>query len=293
MHHSTTATRAALAFALFTGFAAKAQAQGSADACASSYESAQRERGRGALLEASQAARACSQPECPAFLAQECIKLYEQIQADLPTTVFSAKNGRGEELVDVTVQIDGKTVTQHLDGRPIELNPGLHTFHFESAGLPAYELKQTARIGDHNRLMEVMLGPIERPATPVQPVQSQLPPPSAPVEPVKHGSYIPAASFVLGGVGVIGLGAFAGLRLSASSDYNDLSRNCSPRCDPSKVDPIRTKYTLSYVALGVGAAAVAASVIVYVVANGHPSSETTVAVLPSADGLQARLSTHF
>lgn len=291
MHHSTSSIGAALAFALFTGFAANAHAQGSADACASSYESAQRERGRGALLEASEAARACSQPECPAFLAQECIKLYEQIQTELPTVVFSAKNGRGEELVDVTVQIDGKTVTQHLDGRPIELNPGLHTFHFESAGLPAYEVKQTARIGDHNRLMEVMLGPIERPPTPAQPLQ--LPPPSAPVEPAKHGSTIPAASFVLGGVGVIGLGAFAGLRLSASSDYNDLSRNCSPRCDPNKVDPIRTKYTLSYVALGVGAAAVAAGVVVYVVANGHSNNETSVAVLPSSDGLLARLSTHF
>ncbi len=50
--------------------------------------------------------------------------------------VFEAKDGAGNDLVAVTVTMDGQRVTDKLDGLPLQLDPGEHRFTFESEGLP-------------------------------------------------------------------------------------------------------------------------------------------------------------
>jgi hypothetical protein len=281
-------------FAAAAGFggvlhAAPAQAEDAGAQCSASYELAQRERGKGAFLEATQAAQACSQIECNPLIVQECIKLLEQFHAETPTMVFSARNGRGEEIANVRLEIDGKQVTDHIDGMAIAVNPGLHTFRFQTEGADPVEIKHTARVGDKNRLIEVQLGKPEPKPTEIGGVA-----PLAPTAPPPKKAGIPVASYLLGGVGVIGLGAFAYLRLKGTSDYNDMSQNCSPRCNPDDVDKVHTKFQLSYVGLGVGIAGLGAAALVYAVSRsseGSPSSE--VALVPTTDGARAQWRTHF
>ncbi|HET9960183.1 MAG TPA: hypothetical protein VFQ61_37085 [Polyangiaceae bacterium] len=279
--------------AALLGSPSLARAQESSQQCASAYEEAQRQRAKGDFREASRAAQTCSQAECNALLVQECIKLYEQIQADTPSMVFSVRNGNGEELVNVKVTVDGQLVTDHLDGRPIEMNPGLHTFYFESEGLPPLETKHTARVGDRNRLLEIVLGDV-RPKTADKPegsaaaAGSALPPAAPPP------NSVPIPSIVLGGVGLLGLGTFAYFRVTGTSDYNELGKTCSPRCDPAETDKIHTKFLVSYVGLGVGAAGLGGAALWYVLTrNREESPEPSVAVVPTHDGIRAQWQARF
>lgn len=268
------------AFALQTG---TAHAQDAAQQCATSYETAQRERGRGAFLEATQAAQACSQIECNALIVQECIKLLEQFKAETPTMVFSARNGRGEEIAAVKVEIDGKPAADHIDGLAIPVNPGIHTFRFTAEGEAPVEIKHTARVGDKNRLIEVQIGKPVPVGTGISAGSASGPVAPAPEERVNKP--VPIATWLLGGVGVVGLGVFGYMRLKASSDYNDLSSSCSPHCNPDDVDKVHTKYQFSYVGLGVGIAGLGSAALVYAISRnsgGTPTSE--VAVVPTYEG---------
>lgn len=270
-----------------------AHAQDAAEKCSSAYEDAQRQRLKGEFIEAARAAQVCSQAECNSLIVQECIRLYEQLQQDTPSMVFSAHNGKGEELFDVKVQVDGQLVTERLDGRPIELNPGPHTFHFEAEGLPPVEAKHTARVGDRNRLLEIVLGKPEPQQTKPEP-QPISTPVAPPPEPPKKKATIPVASWVLGGVGVLGLAGFGYFRLAATKDYNDYGRTCSPRCNPDDVDKIHSKFQLSYVSLGVGAAALGGAALLFVVTRdkqGSPDSQ--VGLVPTYDGAKAQWQAHF
>lgn len=290
---TTTALATIAGFGCLFSQVSSAHADDSAQQCATSYETAQRERGKGAFLEATQAAQACSQIECNALIVQECIKLLEQFKAETPTIVFSARNGRGDEIANVKVEIDGKVVSERIDGLPIALNPGLHTFRFQTEGEDPVEIKHTARVGDKNRLIEVQLGK----PVPVGPSTGPTGAPVGPVTPVSGEAAskpIPAASIVLGGVGIIGLGVFGYLRLKASSDYNELSSNCSPRCNPDDVDKVHTKYQFSYVGLGVGIAGLGSAALVYALSRGSGSAPTSeVALVPTQDGARAQWRAHF
>lgn len=278
------------ALAIVTGLGAFALEMGTARAdemaqqCANSYETAQRERGRGAFLEATQAAQACSQIECNALIVQECIKLLEQFKSETPTLVFAARNGRGEEIAAVRVEIDGKLATERIDGLPIAVNPGIHAFRFTAEGEAPVEIKHTARVGDKNRLVEVQIGkPVAVAPSPAAPAPAPLAP--VPVPASRASKPVPVATWLLGGVGIVGLGVFGYMRLKASSDYNDLSNSCSPHCNPDDVDKVHTKYQFSYVGLGVGIAGLGSAALVYALsrnASGSPASE--VAVVPTHDG---------
>ena len=271
-------------------FAGPARADDPGAKCSSSFESAQREHARGAFIEASAAARACSQIECNALIVPECIKLLDQIRAETPSMVFSAHGSHGEELTAVRVLIDGKPAAQQLDGMPIEVNPGAHKFRFETEGQDPVEIQHTARVGDKNRLIDAQIGKL----LPTEPSAAASQSSAMGPIPAKRDTSVPAASYVLAGVGVVGLGVAGYLRLKATSDYNHLNNTCSPMCNPNDVSPVRTKYQLSYVGLGVGLAAFAGAAIVYVVHRSAGGSATgEVAVLPTLDGARASWSSQF
>ncbi len=255
--------------------------------CVAAYESAQTSKKDGKYVAALEHAKYCAQPTC-GFLVNECLSLYDSLERDVPTFVFSAQNGDGQELINVTVSVDGKPLFSKIDGTALPLDPGEHLFRFEAEGLPPVEVSQVARVGDRHRLITVTLGEkaVETPASAVDPVAP------SPLRDEPRG--IPALSWGLGGLGVLSLGAFAYLRVSGVSDYNNLNSSCSPRCDPGEVDDIRTKFTASYVALGVAGAAFAGATVVYFVSRGQSQEEAVQAsVTPLPGGGQATFLKRF
>lgn len=238
---------------------------------------AQTDRANGEYLSALERARACSQFQCSEALIRECISLYETLDASVPSLVFSAKGVDGSALVDVRVTMDGKPLLDKLDGKPVRLNPRAYLFRFEADGLPPTETYQTARVGDKNRLIEVVLG---TPPEPGSGEGSEATSATAPT-PIKimRKRPVPVMSYVLGGVGVLALGTFGYLRLSGIADYNELNADCSPTCRPDQVEPIETKFRMSFVALGVGAAALGGAAALYLMRGEEsvsPSAEIGV-----------------
>src|SRR5688572_32003714 len=93
--------------------------------------------------------------------------------------------------------MDGQPLLDQLDGKALALDPGAHTFKFFAEGFDPKEIQHTARVGDRNRLIEVVFGELPPPAPGAAP-GTGAPPPAA-----KSERGIPVASYVLAGVGVV------------------------------------------------------------------------------------------
>lgn len=260
----------------------------SAASCESSYEKAQTDRLAGHYISASSAALACSQIQCNQAIVRECLRLYESLEQDTPTLVFSARKGEGGELVDVQVEMDGNKVADKITGRAMAVDPGPHQFVFIDPVRGRIETTETARVGDHARVIE---------ATFPDPNAKNVPPGEpggADQGPKAQGSKgIPPMTFVLGGVAVVGLASFAFFRISGVGDYNHYNSTCSPECNPNDIDKVRTKFTLSYVSLGIGAAAAAGAAVVYVISKTGDAPRTEARFEPVEGGAIARLRTRF
>jgi len=267
--------------------AAPALADEKTQECGQAFETAQQDRLKGNYRAARDAARTCSDAQCPAAIINECVKLFEVVQSEIPTVIFSARDRDGKELVDVRVDVDGIRAAERLEGRPIEVDPGPHQFRFESPPLPPLEVTQTIRVGDQRRLVEAILGE-PRPAA-TEPV-----PATAQPAPAEEKAKVPVATYLLAGVGVVALGTFGLLQLSGSNDYSRLEDTCSPRCNPEDVDSARFKYQLSYAALGLGVAALGGAAILYFATSGSSKSASVgLRVATTPDGASAHVLTRF
>jgi hypothetical protein len=68
----------------------------------------------------------------------------------------------------------------------------------------------------------------------------------------------------LGGLGLAGIGTFAYFGLSGKAEENTLrgKTGCAPSCTPEETDPVRTKFLIANVSLGVGIVALGAATII-------------------------------
>ena len=285
MRHTNTVRFLAALTAL--GWAPSAFAEEDMKECVAAYEGAQTSQKQGKYVAALDQAKFCAQSGC-GILVNECLKLYEDLTRDVPTFVFSAQDGDGKELVDVNVTVDGQLVFSKLEGTALPLDPGPHVIKFEAAGLPSAEVNHVARVGDRHRLVTAILGEKTKRAE----RQRGALPPAGPVH--REQKPVPVATWVLGGVGVVSLGAFTYLRVSGISDYNKLNSECSPYCDPSEVDDIKMKFTVSNVALGIAGGAFAGAAIIYFATRGEKQEDAVAASLvPLPGGGAARLMKRF
>lgn len=193
----------------------------------------------------------CATAACPADVRGECERRLNVVVGETPTVVLSAKDRRGNDLVDVRVLVDGALVTQKLDGTPLELDPGPHVFRFEATAQPAAEKQVVVREGEKDRAIRVTIGNPE-PATTAVPRR----------DPTLRTAGVALASVGLAGI-VVG-SVFGGLASAAWSRSQDKcsSKGCS---DPSgaitdhdTAITFATVSTISFVAGGVALAGGAA-----------------------------------
>jgi len=92
--------------------------------------------------------------------------------------------------------------------------------------------------------------------------------------------------WLLGGVGVAGLGVFAGFGAKSLGDESALRTTCAPRCAAGDVDAIRHEHTAADVGLGVGVASLAVATLLFftrpTTTPPRPSSTAGVALSFSA-----------
>ncbi|MDB4937584.1 MAG: hypothetical protein JWP87_4556 [Labilithrix sp.] len=237
--------------------------------CLSSSDRATALRSEGRYRDARKSFLACVAESCPAIVRRDCVTSLTELDQLQPSFVFAVRDERGADMSEVRVLVDGELLVERLDGKPVNVDVGSHVFTF-TAG-PRYREQRVsvlARTTEKNRVLPVTMDPIGA-STPAPPASGAAAPATQP------SAAVPVLPIVLGAVGVVALGSFAYLGLSAKSDLRALEDDpCAIRrtCAQSDVDSVRTRFALADVALGVGVVSLAAATWLWLARDGAQST---------------------
>jgi hypothetical protein len=234
-------------------------------ACIAAFEDAQQLRIDGKLRVAQSRLLDCAKPECPALVRQDCAQWMSDVVAATPSVVLGARDGQGHDVLGVRASMDGVLVSDHLDGRPMPVDPGVHVFRFESPGAaaasgPAAEVQVLVRAGEKNREITVTLGPLGTSASPGAPSTA----PAALGDTSSTGrAGVPALAWIFGGVAVAALGTALAFDVAQAVDYDHLHATCAGHCAQDQVDHVATERWIAGATAGVGALSLGAAAYVF------------------------------
>lgn len=216
-------------------------------------------RSAGRMEEARRKGALCASVECPPIVRAECVRLVELLASEQPTIVVAAKDGRGRDLLDVEVALDGEAFRRD-DGRERELDPGPHRLRVRR--LPEIkELEIFVRVGEKRRRFDVTFAVASAREQPTS-APSTTPAPGGP------SILLPA---ILVGAGVLTAGGALGVHLKTNADAEDLDRSCGHRCDPAVVSPLYTRYWIAAAMYGLGGAAIVGGIVLFYVNDRRAS----------------------
>jgi hypothetical protein len=258
--------------------------------CLNAHESAQELEKKDDLLAAREALQVCAAAACPSMIQTDCTTWLAQNVEATPSVLLGATVD-GEYVFDVTVTIDGNPLVRRLDGRSVEVNPGLHAFVFERSGSPPIRRMQIIAEHDHGQMVAVEWNTAPaaggrsgggegaaRATEPPAPSGGGVPPRDRGVgAPPGAERPVPALTFVLGGVTVAGLATFAILGLTGSAKQHDLDTTCSPRCPAGDVTSLQNRFIAADIALGVGALSAVGAVVVFLTRPERAASQPRAA----------------
>jgi hypothetical protein len=241
----------------------------------------------------------CMDPACPAEVRSVCGKRVAEVTAAIPTVVLVAKDGAGNDLVDVRVTVDGVVLTEKLDGRAWKMEPGPHDFTFEGPGAHKLTKRLVIGEGEKERKETVVLGPPPVPAFAV----SASAPEAAP-RPSWDGRR--TAAIVSGAVGLVGLavGGVFGLATFAKSREENSAGCTTQRCSTTANAQATTLHEaavtdglVSDIGFGVGAAGIVGAIALWMTAPHAASGARSYAALVSTtyerSGLGVQLTGSF
>ena len=237
--------------------------------CAAAYEKSQELRAAGSLKAANENLVICAQDFCPAFVQTDCAQWLTEVQRELPTIVFVAKDKAGEDTSAVAVSMDGAELMKQLDGKAVIVDPGPHTFRFEFEGAEPVEQQVVIRQGQKDRVIAVSFAPPGSDAPGESPYAAAKGAQAADSGKNTDGpGPLRTWAYVAGGVGAAGIIGFAVLGAIGKSDENDLrDSGCAPNCSKADTDAIKTKYIVADVLLGVGIAGIGTGVALWFISE--------------------------
>lgn len=254
-----------LGLALGLGLVATPARADDTDDCSRNYELAQRSRQQSKLVAARSQLLVCAQDRCPAVLRKDCVAWLAEVNAALPAIAVQARGNDGCDRPLATVWLDGTLVPRGAEGRPIDLDPGPHGVRVD---IDSSMVEQTVVVSAGDRARVVTLSPAGPKATCGAPAGSAAglgppaPPPDGPPHEHEGARPVPALVYVLGGVGLVGLGVGAGFGIGGLSQKSTLDQ-CKGSCSNRDVDTMQRTFLVSDIATGVGIVALAAATIVY------------------------------
>lgn len=235
-------------------------------ACVASSDLGQKLRDRAKLKAARAEFLKCADTSCPDAVRSACAGWIDEVDAAMPSVILGASTPRtscanARDLVDVRVTLDGAPLADRLDGRALSVEPGEHSFRFESGGASAEE-KVLVKQGEKSRPVAVTL---ELPTTPCpgEAGEHDAPPDTR----TNRGA--PAAAWITGGLAVAALGTFGGFALAGHLEYEDYASSCGHRCTQDQADSVNTKFIVADVALGVGIASAVIATVLFALPRGH------------------------
>ncbi len=251
----------------------QARAQPDKRACLATYVEAQSKRQEGQLLAARAAAVTCGSDACPNVLRNDCVAWLRELDASIPTVVFSVSTADGRDVVDARITIDGRAVGAQTRGEAIAMDPGEHVVACEADGYTRAEVHLVAGQGAKNRSVSFRIAPIAGSTLEAHPGASR------PIRPL---------TYVLGALGVVGLGVWGVMGSSAlwgTPSVETLDR-CKPNCDPGDRSAVHTKLVVADIAGGTALLALGAAVVLY-------ATRPAIVVAPVRDGVIGMWTTRF
>jgi hypothetical protein len=250
------------------------------DACLAAYDRSQQLRKDGKLAASREQLTLCMQPKCHALIKRDCSLWMAELEKAEPSVIVKARDAQGKDVPSVRVSVDGALFQERLDGKPHELDPGVHVFRYERDRTFIGEERVVVQEGEKNRIVEVKIE-VDRTAS-GPPAKSPEAPPA------------PAGAYVLLGVGVAGAAAFGILAASGQHDLDQMRApgGCAPRCDESEVSAARTKILAANISLGAGIFAAAAATY-WLLKPRRASVGLELGVRPVAGGAATDLAYRF
>jgi hypothetical protein len=252
--------------------------------CAEAYHQSQVLRDQGKLVLARAQIAVCK-AACPAHVSGDCDEWLGEVDSKLASVVIHARDAAGNAIADPQVVVDGR----RADARgPIEIDPGAHVVRVEHAGTTVEKRVELA-VGEKATRVDVLFPGGERAPRPA-------PVPTAPPAPAP-ASGPPAATWVLGIGGLAALGAAGTLAVHGHVRRSDLEA-CSPRCEPDRLDSIRTEWWVAGGLAGAGALGVGIAAAIWASAPAATSARrapapTTLVIAPRLGGGDAVLRGSF
>jgi hypothetical protein len=209
----------------------------------------------------------CAAKTCPADVRKECLRRIDEINVQIPTVIFEAKDVSGKDLSAVTVTLDGQPFADRLDGTALPVDPGEHTFTFEAEGRPTVKEKFVIREAQKERRESIPWS--AAPAPPPRESKVEPPPPPPPSSETGLGAQRVLA-IVAGGLGLVGVGVGGVFGLQSMFKRNDAENVCPAACatrgDSDKWSDALKTARISDVAFVVGGAGLLGGSLLWVTA---------------------------
>jgi hypothetical protein len=180
----------------------------------------------GRLAEAREKLRICADAACPSIVQSDCNMRLNDLDKVQPTIAFAGKDPSGADVSAVTVTMDGKPLVDKLDGTPVPVDPGQHTFTFTVAGQPPITRTLLVVEGERGR-REVVVLPGATATTTSAPSSAPQPAPTASVGGMGTQKVL---ALVAAGIGVVGVGIGSAFGLIAMSKKSDAQTSCPNQC---------------------------------------------------------------
>jgi hypothetical protein len=244
-------------------------------ACVAAAEQAQQLRSAHQLNRAREELLKCAQATCPGVVRTDCTQWLAEVDAALPSVVIKAYDTSGKDIIAVRVLVDGVKLADRLSGLALPIDPGIHAFRYESAGMVPLEERVVVGEGEQRRTLTVRLTPVSPAVRPD--VAGALAPSAARPTETK-----PVLAYVLAGAGLVALGSFVYFGLTGRADASRLADGCgaTKTCTEAQVDPVRTKLLVADVSLGFGL--VSLGVATWLFFAHHPARSGDVAAAPTS-----------
>jgi hypothetical protein len=247
--------------ALALGFVLQpATARADAKACVDAHGEGQERRDESNFTAAAELFQVCAADRCPRPIRSECRDFLSALEARMPTVIVTARDASGADVPDATVELDGKPFLERLSGLAVPLNPGQHTFVFRHPN--GSEARTRILILEGKKSREIV-GVFAAPAATAK--SAALPAPET-------GGQRRTVAYVLGGAGVLALGAFTYFALSGKADENELRDTCAPNCSEDDSGAVGTKYLLADISLVAAAGLFGTGAYFYFTAPPEPAA---------------------
>jgi len=260
-------------------------------------------RHQGRLREARAQLRLCSAPGCPSVVRDDCVSGATQLDAAVPSVIIAVQDAAGNDLTAVVVTLDDQMLTDKLDGKPLEVDPGEHVLRVEAAGMRPMEKRLLILEGERGRRERFSIGaPAPGPAA-ATPTAKATPALDIPAGGVRSSGGQRATGLVVGGVGILALGVGAVTGIMTFASWGSAKNACGvdffpAHCqEPSQASSDRstavTTGAVSTVAFSAGGLALAAGAILFFTAPpGSSRARETIGIAPafgaSSAGVQVR-----